>query len=97
MLFTPSLITQNELYLKIGTYSGVAREFGCAPTTVKKYIIKDYVSQEQIKLREIPFYVDDIIEDFDTSIFHKHNWNTLLDLSTDEINEIKELWKELAI
>ena len=34
--------TINELYLKIGTYSGVARELHIAPTTVKKYIIPNY-------------------------------------------------------
>ena len=32
----------NELYVEIGTYSGVAKEIGCAPSTVKKYIQKDY-------------------------------------------------------
>lgn len=44
----------NELYLVYGTYSAVAREVGRAPSTVKRYIDPDYISQkEPIKLKLI--------------------------------------------
>ena len=39
----------NELYLQIGTYAGVARKIGIAPTTVKKYVIPGYTSEKEIK------------------------------------------------
>lgn len=39
------IIKMNELYLEYGTYSAVAREVGRAPSTVKKYIDPNYVSQ----------------------------------------------------
>lgn len=32
----------NRLYKQLGTYAAVAREVGCAPSTVKKYIITDF-------------------------------------------------------
>ena len=45
------IIEINELYLKIKTYAGVSRAMGGSPspTTVKKYIIPNYVSKENIK------------------------------------------------
>ncbi len=39
------IIKMNELYLEYKTYSAVAREVGRAPSTVKKYIDPNYVSQ----------------------------------------------------
>jgi DNA invertase Pin-like site-specific DNA recombinase len=40
----------NELYLELKTYAAVARETGFSPSTVKKYIIPNYISQNDIKI-----------------------------------------------
>ena len=86
----------NELYLQIGTYAGVARKIGIAPTTVKKYIIPGYTSEEQIK--KIIFDKSKLSEEIDYSLFkNKANWGDLCVLSDDERKEIKELWKELLM
>ena len=47
MRVTPEEIIQmNELYLEYRTYSAVAREVGRAPSTVKRYIDPNYISQK---------------------------------------------------
>lgn len=85
----------NELYLQIGTYSGVAKEIGCAPSTVKKYIIPGFVSQEEIK-RKI-FRREDLPEFSTQELKNVENWGSLCSLSEEEKSEIKELWEELVI
>lgn len=40
----------NELYLKYKTYAEVARQTGFSASTVKKYIIPNFVSRENIKI-----------------------------------------------
>lgn len=86
----------NELYLQIGTYAGVARKIGIAPTTVKKYIIPGYTSEEKIK--KIIFDKSKLPEEIDYSLFkNKANWGDLCVLSDNERKEIKELWKELLM
>ena len=48
------IIKMNELYLEYHTYAAVAKEVGRAPSTVKRYIDPDYVSQEVCQeLKEI--------------------------------------------
>ena len=41
----------NELYLQIGTYAGVARKIGIAPTTVKKYVVPHYIAESTIQTK----------------------------------------------
>lgn len=86
----------NELYLQIGTYAGVARKIGIAPTTVKKYIIPGYTSEK--KIRKIIFDKSKLSQEVDYSLFkNKDTWGDLCVLSNDEKEEIKELWKELLM
>lgn len=86
----------NELYLKIGTYSGVAKSFGCAPSTVKKYIIPNYVSKNQRQYKKI-FNKEDL-PDFSTEqLVGEKNWGALCQLSIKEKEEIKELWEDLLV
>ena len=87
------IIKMNELYLKLHTYAAVAREVGFAASTVKKYIIPDYVSQEDIEIKKF----DKPLPDFSTELFLKETWNDMLTLSQEEKDEIKELWKELVL
>ena len=95
---TPELIVEmNELYLKIGTYTGVSRELGGSPsaTTVKKYIIPNYVSKDKRKI--ITFHKDELPE-FASELFRGvDNWGDLCLLSISEDMEIIELWNELNI
>lgn len=86
----------NELYLKIGTYSGVAKETGFAPTTVKKYIIKDF--KPVIEVEKKTFKTEDIPEEIDYSSFiEAENLGELCELSEEEVKELEELWTELVL
>ena len=89
------IIEMNELYLKIGTYAGVSREMGGTPsaTTVKKYIIPNYVSQENLVIEKF----DGAPCEPDWSLFKCENWGEICVLSNEEKDEIKSLWKELNL
>lgn len=91
------IIEINELYLKIKSYAGVSRAMGGSPspTTVKKYIIPNYVSKGNIKKKT--FQKEDLPE-FSTDIFRGvDNWGDLCVLSNEEKEEMKELWEELIV
>jgi len=83
----------NKLYAELRTYAAVARKTGFSPATVKKYVIKDYVpvNEEDIKRFDRP------LPDFDPSIFRVDDWGALCVLTDEEVNEIKELWKEIEV
>ena len=87
-------IQMNILYQKLKTYSAVAREMGCSPTTVKRYIIPNFINPEEnkseiIQVKELP--------PLDIEIFKNKSFGDLCILSDEEKDEIKELWKELII
>lgn len=83
----------NELYLKYKTYAAVARETGFSPSTVKKYIKKDYQAEESLPIKRF----ERPLPEFDPSIFRIEDWGELCVLSKEEVEGIKELWKELAL
>lgn len=88
----------NELYVEIGTYSGVSKALGGspAPSTVKKYIIPNYVKKEDIKI--IKFNEEKIPEEIDFTPFKgKDDWGFLCVLTEQEENDVKELWKEINL
>ena len=85
----------NELYLKIGTYSGVAKIIGCAPSTVKKYIIPNFVPQEKVPKKV--FQHEDLPEFSTEGLKNIENWGSLCLLNEEEKSEIRELWDELII
>ena len=91
------IIEMNELYLKIKTYAGVSHAMGGSPspTTVKKYIIPDYVSKDKIVRKE--FHKDDLPE-FAVEVFRGvDNWGDLCVLSDSEKEEMEAFWNELSI
>ena len=90
------IIEINELYLKIKTYAGVSRALGGspAPTTVKKYIIPNYVSQQNIKKK---IFKKEDLPIFNPSVFKIEDWGSLCILSKEEEEEMKELWNELSM
>ena len=83
----------NRLYAELKTYAAVARATGFSPSTVKKYLIKDWVDPETIDI--IRF--DRPLPDFDSSPFRKDDWGDMCLLSAEEEQEIRELWKELEV
>ena len=85
----------NELYLKYGTYAQVAREVGCAPSTVKKYIIPNFVPENKIEKKI--FKWEDLPEFSTEGLKGVENWGSLCVLSAEEKDEIRELWSELSI
>lgn len=86
----------NEAYFVIGTYSGVAQKVGVSPSTVKKYIISNYVPQSKVKLNQVSFNKE--IKDFDKDLFlNERYWGNLCIMSEEEFKEIQELWKEITI
>lgn len=91
------IIEMNELYLKLKTYAGVSRAMGGrpSPSTVKKYIIPNYVSQENLNI--IKFKKENEPSSPDARLYNTNNWDSLCELSDEEIDEIKLLWKELII
>lgn len=95
-IVTQDMIKQiNELYLKIKTYSGVAREVCISPSTVKKYIIPNYQSEENIK--KIIFKKEDIPELSFEKFKNLEDWGSLCNLTDEEKEEIKELWNEILM
>lgn len=97
-VMTSELIEKiNNLYLEIGSYAGVSRALGGAPsaTTVKKYIIPNFTPTKNLVIKK---FDKEITIEPNYSIFKNvDNWGTLCELSEEEKNEIKELWKEMAI
>lgn len=89
------IVEINELYLKIKTYAGVSRALGGSPspTTVKKYIIPNYVPKSEIVFEKFEYKLPTIAkEDFEGI-----DWRKELQLSPKEKEEIQELWKELTL
>ena len=87
-------IKMNELYLKLRTYAAVARETGFSASTVKKYIIPNYVSVDNIKIKK---FDKEIPADFLPYPASGLEWSQLLIVSPQEWEEIKELRKEVLI
>lgn len=78
----------NRAYKRLGTYAAAARETGFSAGTVKKYVIDNFIDPDDIQLHIFSGEIKPIQE-------IKVKWD--LRLSDNEFNEIKELWKEIAI
>ena len=90
------IIEMNELYIQLKTYSGVSRAMGGSPspTTVKKYIIPNYIPKVQLSVKTF----DEKLPEFNPQVFLEcKNWGELCTLSNEEIVEIKELWEEINL
>lgn len=84
----------NLAYYKVKTYSGAAQLCGCAASTVKKYIIPDFVPPEAIEIKK---FDQNLLTDFDSTPFRTENWGALCELTDEEYEEIKELWNEIVL
>ena len=88
----------NELYLQYGTYAEVARQTGFSASTVRKYIVNNYVSKEKIEEVKNVFY-EDIADLRPTFDFPKslREWQELFLYTKEEKEETEELRKEILI
>lgn len=90
------IVLMNEAYLACGTYSGAAKATGWSATTVKKYIIPGFKSEHKVEAAAIelpPFETifNNFVEQAGSPILG------LLELSKQERDEMKELWKEILV
>ena len=86
----------NESYYKLKSYAGVARELGYSAATVKKYVIADYIPEDQRQIKR--FTPNDLPLMFGEYLFRDvDNYGELCVLSDEEKEEIKELWKEVGV
>ncbi len=98
MKITPEIAEQiNILYLKLGTKAAVAREIGCAASTVSKYIIPNFKLPEERPVYTFEGYVGDsewlidIFKMFDNPgtrlcelcMLGKNEWEELRQLQTE--------------
>ena len=87
----------NELYYKHKVYAEVARQTGFSASTVKKYVIPGW---EPVAAENIIHFDIAQLPDFTEAakIFRGvDNYVYLCQLTPIETEEIKELWKELAV
>jgi hypothetical protein len=85
----------NELYLQHKTYAAVGRIMQISPTTVKKYIIKDYMSETKI----IKSKFEGVIKNINEISFPStsEEWVKWLLLSDEEWSELNDLKREILI
>lgn len=87
----------NELYYKHKTYAEVARQTGFSAGTVKKYVIPNWrpVATENV----VKFDMADLPDFIAATETFKgvYNYGALCILTEREKEQIKDLWRELAI
>ena len=91
------VIRINELYYKHKVYAEVARQTGFSASTVKKYVKPGW--QPVIETEIVRFDMSNLPEfQKAVEIFRGvQNYGNLCVLTEFEKEEIKELWKELAV
>ena len=85
------IIAMNEAYLVCGTYSGAAKVTGWSASTVKKYIIDGYKSEQKVEAVDIKLPSIEEIAD------RLPPWYNITCLTPEEEKEIKQLWGEMLI
>lgn len=85
----------NEIYYKCKSYAETARQTGWSASTVSKYIDKNYTPAAESDIKR---FDKSSMPTFSTVAFETvDNLGDLCVLSDEEKEEIKELWKELAV
>lgn len=89
------ILRMNEIYYKTRVFAEVARQTGFSASTVRKYVDVNWKPVENENI--IKFDMNDLPE-FDTTCFKDiENYGDLCVLTEREQDEMKELWKELAV
>lgn len=85
-----AIIEINEAYLACGTLSGAAKATGWSASTVKKYLIPDFKSEQKVEAVNIELPpISKVLEQL--------QGDNLTCLRPDEEKEIKNLWKEMLV
>lgn len=87
------VIQINEAYLLCGTYSGAAKATGWSASTVKKYIISGYTSQIDAAAQESMITLPDL----DEVVTNLKQMVHATMLTSEEVLEVIELWKEMIV
>lgn len=86
----------NEIYYKCHNYAETGRQTGWSGSTVKRYIDPNFTPVIETDIRR--FDIDkDLPADFGAQFSNIENWGELCVLSDDEIVEMTQLWKEIAV
>lgn len=85
--------TINKLYAELKSYAAVSRVVGFAPSTVKKYVVQDYVVVDESKIERF----NKPLPDLNTRPFLKEDWGDLCVITEEEFAEIRNLWEEMEI
>ena len=89
------ILRMNEIYYKTRVFAEVARQTGFSASTVRKYVDVNWKPVENENI--IKFDMNDLPE-FDTTCFNGvKNYGDLCVLTEREQDEMRELWKELAV
>ena len=89
------IININELYLKYKTYAEVARQTGFSASTVKKYVVPNFVSQEKLEIKKFNKILSDTFPvDFPKT---SADWGVILRMTEKELNDMEDLRKEILI
>ena len=89
------ILHMNEIYYKTHVFAEVARQTGFSASTVRKYVDVNWKPVELDKI--IKFDLNNLPE-FDTTPFkHVSDYGAMCILDDEEIDQIHELWKELAV
>ena len=92
---TEDILQMNSLYFQYKNFAEVARQTGFSASTVRKYVDVNWKPVESDKI--IKFDLNNLPE-FDTTPFkHVSDYGAMCILDNEEIDQIRELWKELAV
>lgn len=89
------IIAINEKYLVVKSYATVSSMLGFAPATIKKYVIPNYISKEEIVIQKFEGSVAPIGEL--AWLGGPIDWNELLNLTNEEIDELEGIRKEILV
>ena len=85
-----AIILMNEAYLACGTLTGAAKATGWSSSTVKKYLIPNFKSEQKIEATTIELPpISTVIEQLKGS--------QLTCVRPDEEKELRVLWKEMLV
>ena len=86
----------NDTYYSCKSYAETARRTGWTPSTVSRYVDKNYRPVLSSDITRFDFS-EDAIDPCTLMITRAENLGELCVLTQEEVEEIKELWKEIAI
>lgn len=84
------IILINEAYLACGTLTGAAKATGWSASTIKKYLIPNFKSEQKIEVVNIKLPPI-------STVLEQLKENNLSCLRPSEEEELETLWKEMIV